>query len=365
MTLNRLDIHLKNLDHNYTVLRNRIKPNTQLIAVVKANAYGGGTVALAKRLVALGADYLAVAYTEEGATLRENGIQCPILVFYPQYEHLKSIIAHKLEPALYSKRIWTAFEKILQDLQLQDYPVHIKYNTGLNRIGFSETECNWILGQLPNRFFKIQSVYSHLSASEDHRPSAVCDTQIEIFLRIKSRHESISKTTKFHLLNSSGIFNYPEYQMNAVRAGIALHGYANRKSWDAELLPVCTLKSTITQLHQVPKGASVGYNSGWIAPCDSVIATLPLGHADGIGRHFGHSKGFVRIANQTAPIVGNVCMDMLMVNVTGIPCSEGDSVLFFGASSNGNDLAEQGGTIVYELLTGIGARVPRFIHYSE
>ncbi len=360
--MNRLDIYLQHLDHNYKVLRKQLKSKTQLIGVVKATAYGSETTAIAKRLVALGINMLAVAYTQEGELLRKEGIQVPILVFYPQKENLAALINAQLEPALYSKNLWEAFQKITEQKQIDHYPIHIKYNTGLNRIGFAEEECTWVINRLQNSPFSLQSVYSHLGATEDPRPSPFCDRQIERFENIKKKHLNATPDVQFHLLNSSGIFNYNDYHLDAVRSGIALHGYANQEAWDRMLRPVSVLSSAITQIHHVKKGEAVGYNTGWIAPNTRKIATLPIGHADGIGRHFGHHKGCVRIKETEAPIVGNVCMDMLMVDVTGISCQEGDRVEIFGNSNNANQFAENGGSISYELLAGIGPRIPRFIH---
>ena len=360
--MNRLDIYLKHLDHNYKVLRSQLKASTQLIGVVKATAYGSETTAIAKRLVTLGVDCLAVAYTAEGILLRNAGIKCPILVFYPQKENLNALLDAQLEGVIYAKGLWNAFQEIVVYRGLKNIPIHVKYNTGLNRVGFSEQESDWVLGHLKESPFALKSVYSHLGASEDPRPSDLCDRQIERFLRIKEKHSEGNQNIPFHLLNSSGVFNYSEYQMDAVRTGIALHGYANQEHWDKKLLSVSVLSSAISQIHQIKKGASVGYNTGWVATKSSKIAVLPIGHADGIGRHFGHHKGSVIIDNTQAPIVGNVCMDMLMVDVTGLNCSEGDRVELFGKQQQASTFAENGGSISYELLTGIGPRIPRFIH---
>ena len=360
--MNRLDIYLHHLDHNYRIIKEQLHAATQLIGVVKASGYGGEVIPIAKRLVALGVNALAVAYTHEGSLLRSAGIRCPIIVFYPQKENLRALIKAELEPALYSQSLWNTFYKLVKDHDSSSYPIHIKYNTGLNRVGFSEDQCDWVIDQLKDSPFALKSVYSHLGATEDPRPSAICDRQIKRFIKIKEKHTKANKNTHFHLLNSSGIFNYNEFQMDAVRCGIALHGFANNSKWDKQLLPISILSSSISQIHSIKKGESVGYNNGWIAPRKSTIATLPIGHADGIGRHFGHHKGKVKINQTTAPIVGNVCMDMLMVDVTGIDCKEGDTVEIFGNSITARDFAEGGGSISYELLTGIGSRIPRFIH---
>ena len=335
---------------------------TQMVAVVKAQAYGSATLPFVRRLVQLGVDALAVAYTEEGVELREAGIDLPILVFYPQADTLEALLDAHLEPCLYSRSLVNRFKVLLQQKQQQHYPVHIKYNTGLHRVGFNTTDTAWILEAMELEYFQLRSVYSHLAASEAPRPCSLCDDQIMQFEKLKTAYQkACDPPPKFHLLNSSGVFNYPEHQYGMVRCGIALHGFANRPEWDALLKPIASLSTQICQLHHVQKGSYVGYDHGWQAPQDSVIATLPLGHADGIGRHYGHGRGSVEINGQSALIVGNVCMDMLMVNVTNIACKEGDKVLFFGGQSTAADFAKSANSISYELLTGLGSRIQRVI----
>ena len=256
-----------------------------------------------------------------------------------------------------------SFKLHLEAMKIKDYPIHIKYNTGLNRVGFPVIDVEWVLEKTNHPQFRLESVYSHLAISEEERPSPQCILQIERFEEIKKKYTKLlKKAPKFHLLNSSGVFNYPNLQYDAVRCGIAFHGYANKSEWDVHLKPVAVLKSIISQIHQVKKGSSVGYDNGWVAPNAVRIATLPLGHADGIGRHFGHHQSAVSINGYHAPIVGNVCMDMLMIDVTGINCETGDEVTFFDTSKSAEDFARSGNTISYELLTGIGPRIKRVLH---
>ena len=360
--MNTLTLHLSHLDHNYNCIREKINSNTLLVGVVKAEGYGSSSVLFAKRLVDLGVDYLAVAYTEEGKELRNQGITIPIMVFYPLENSLEALIDSCLEPCLYSQTILEGFKKILLQKKITQYPIHIKYNTGLNRLGFHPNQSDWVIHQMENDCFQLESVYSHLAASEAKRPSLLCDKQVALFETIKTKHSAASSPSpKFHLLNSSGVFNYPECQYDMVRCGIALHGFANHPEWDKLLKPVGVLESTITQIHSVKKGDFVGYDHGWNAPQDTQIATLPLGHADGIGRHFGQHHGYVIINGQKAPIVGNVCMDLLMVDVGSISCKEGDQVVFFNQSQNASTFAKQGNSISYELLTGLGTRIKRVV----
>ncbi len=354
-----LNIYFDRLSHNLNFLRSKISPKSELIAVVKANAYGHGAIEIAKCLEGLGVRKLAVASAYEGKILRKNGIKCNIIVFYPYTSDLSKIIKFSLEPAIFSKRMWVDLTSELKKLELTNFPVHLKFNTGLYRIGFDAKEIGWIKEQLTNSSFKIKSVYSHLSSSEEKRKNNFTDSQIKKFETIKSLFLNIDNSIKFHLLNSSGIFNYPECNYDWVRAGISLYGYANNIEWDKNLLPVAELTTKILQIHKLEKNQLVGYNSGWIAKKKTTIAVIPLGHADGIGRCFGNSNAPCWIKNKKAEIIGNICMDMFMVDITNINCVEGDEVVIFNKKKPANTFAESGGSISYELLTSMGSRVIR------
>ena len=361
--MNKLHLYLANLDHNFGLIRKQLSSNTAIFGVVKAWAYGSDMIKIAKRLERLGVDYLAVAYTEEGKILREGGINIPILVFYPQIEGLQTIIDSKLEPSLYSTLLFEKFRSLLKEKKSKHYPVHIKYNTGLNRVGFNPDQAPWILEQFKEEEFDLKTVYSHLATSESNENKTNNSQQIQIFLELKKQHENSSNSNpRFHLLNSSGVFKNIKYEFDAVRCGIALHGFSNYPQLDQRLKPLASLHSIISQIHKVKRGDSVGYDLGWKALKDSTIATLPIGHADGIGRHFGHEKARVSVNGISAPIVGNVCMDMMMIDVSGISCKEEDVVVIFGSDHNASEFAMSGGTISYEVLSGIGPRVKRIIH---
>jgi len=358
--LNILEIDLKKLEHNFVTLKSLLKKETKIIGVVKANAYGSGQLEIVKKLISLGIDSLAVGYTSEGMILRKLKIPIPIMVFYPQSSYLPEIINNELEPSLYSKNIWTSFKKILNAKNIKNYPVHIKYNTGLNRLGFSPKERSWVKQEIKNSSFKIKSVYSHLGESEAPKPNNNCTNQIACFEKIKTAHQKESlREIDFHILNTSGVFNYPNYQYDAVRIGIGFHGYANNKVWDKKLMPIAKLKSVITQIHKVKKGEFVGYNSGWQAPKDTRIGILPIGHADGISRGYSGSNVWVNINGRKAYIVGNICMDMLMVEIGDLICSEGDKVEIFGDFNSANDFSKKNKTIPYELIAIIGPRIER------
>jgi alanine racemase len=358
-----LEIDLGALKHNLQVLKSRLQQKTKFLAVVKAFAYGSDALKIAQTLEEEGVDYLAVAYTSEGIALRDGGIRLPILVLHPQPDQLSRCIDRCLEPSIYSPRLLRAFVKTAEEKQQTDYPIHLKFNTGLNRLGFWENDVDRVNELLQNtRSIKVKGLLSHLAASDDPAEKRFTETQLKQFEKIgKELVEKLGYQPLRHLLNSSGILNYPEAQFEMVRSGIALYGYGNAPEFDAELKPLGRLRTVISQLHKIEPGESVGYNRAYKAEAYQLIATLPLGHADGIGRQYGHGKGQVWLQGQLAPIIGNVCMDMLMVDVTGLDCKEGDPVIVFGPEHSAEDFARGAGTISYELLTGISSRVPRQI----
>ncbi|WP_298478481.1 alanine racemase [uncultured Maribacter sp.] len=358
-----LEISLAALEYNYHFLKAKLNPKTKFLGVVKAFAYGSDACKIAKKLSGLGIDYLAVAYTKEGVELRNAGITTPILVLHPQASNFKTIIDNHLEPSLYSISILTEFQKVLKEKKIQEYPIHIKFNTGLNRLGFSDSVISVLLAKINAcSSLKIKSVFSHLAASDDLEDEEFTNKQIKAFLSIKTKVDSeIDYQPMYHLLNTSGILNYPEAQFNMVRSGIGLYGYSNSSAIDKKLKPVATLKTIISQKHTLRKGESLGYNRAFIATNETITATLPIGHADGIGRQYGQGRSFVLVNGKKAPIIGNVCMDMIMIDVTKIDCNEGDEVLIFGLDSSAEEFANTANTISYELLTGISSRVKREI----
>jgi len=358
-----LEIDLDALAHNYRYLSSKIKPDTKIMGVVKAFGYGSEAVEVAKELVALGVDYFAVAYVKEGVALRNAGIESPILVLHPQPANFETLIQKCLEPALYSARIFRAFVRIAEAHGQSKYPVHLKFNTGLNRLGFWESDTDWIMERLgETTAIKVQSMFSHLAASEDTTERDFTLRQINSF-RVTSEVliQKLGYKPFLHQSNTSAILNYPEANFDLVRTGIGLYGYGNSEEEDKNLLPVATLKSVISQIHKIEPDETVGYNRAYTAKGYEKTATLPIGHADGISRQLGNEKGQVFINGQKAPIIGNVCMDMLMVNITGIDCEEGDEVIIIGEDQSAVALAETMGSISYELLTAISQRVKRVI----
>jgi len=358
-----LQIDLNALEHNYRYLRSKIASETKFLAVVKAFAYGSDMVAIARKMERLGVDYFAVAYVKEGVLLRDAGIKTPILVLHPLPSNFDEIIDRCLEPSLYSPKILKDFLEVASAKNQKDYPVHIKFNTGLNRLGFWENDVDFILEKLQGRNeVKVVSVFSHLAASEDSNEKSFSLAQIDSFKKISNMlNQKLGYAPMRHLLNTSGIINYPEAQFEMVRSGIGLYGYGNDANIDAQLKPVATLKTIISQIHQIEPNESVGYNRAFKSNGFRKTATLPLGHADGIGRQYGNGKAHVLIHGKKAPIIGNVCMDMIMVDVTGIDCQEGDEAIVFGQEKSAEHFAAGAKTISYEILTAISQRVKREI----
>ncbi|WP_422349488.1 alanine racemase [Flagellimonas sp.] len=357
-----LEINLAALEHNFKYLKSKIDPETKFLAVVKAFAYGSDMLAIAQEMENLGVDYLAVAYTKEGVLLREGGIKCPILVLHPQPANFEELIQHHLEPSIYSPNLLRSFLQFIEGKH-SAYSVHLKFNTGLNRLGFWENDVDFIVEQLKDRTeIKVVSVFSHLAASEDPKEKEFSQRQIQSFQKICEHLNGKLGYTPFrHMLNTSGIINYPEAQFEMVRSGIGLYGYGNEDKVDKNLKPVASLKTVISQIHRIEPNESVGYNRAFKSEGFRTTATLPLGHADGIGRHYGNGKVHVMIKGKKAPIIGNVCMDMIMVDVSGIDCKEGDEVLVFGPNRSAEAFASSAQTISYEILTAISPRVKRVI----
>ena len=358
-----LEINLNAIEHNLNAFKLRLLPSTKVLAVVKAFGYGSSSVEIAKFLEPK-VDYFAVAYLDEGVALRDAGIKTPILVLHPQKINLEEIIKFCLEPNVYSINLLKAVIEAAKKLKAENYPIHIKFNTGLNRLGFTKKDIPEILSLVKNQHeINVASVFSHIAASEDLNEHEFTLQQINNFKEVSEQLIGQLPTKPFrHMLNTSGIINYAkEAQFDMVRLGIGLYGFANDPAETAKLKNVITLKSVISQIQTIEKGETVGYNRAFKATENVKTATIPIGHADGISRQFGNGVGYVYIHKQKAPIVGNVCMDMIMVNVTNINCNEGDEVLIFKDQIHIEDLAKRTNTIPYELLTAISQRIKRVV----
>jgi len=358
-----LEIDLNAIEHNLNEFKSKLNPETKVMAVVKAFGYGSSAVEIAKFLAPKVA-YFAIAYLDEGIALRNAGIKTPILVLHPQKINLEQIIKFNLEPTVYSITLLKAVIEAAKRLKVQNYPIHIKFNTGLNRLGFTKKDIPEILSLLKNQNeIIVASVFSHIAASEDLNEREFTLAQINNFKEVSAQFISQLSTTPFrHMLNTSGIINYAsEAQFDMVRLGLGLYGFANEEAETAKLENVITLKSVISQIQIIEKGDTVGYNRAFKASETVKAAIVPIGHADGISRQFGKGVGYVFINNKKASIIGNICMDMIMVNVTDIDCNEGDEVLIFKDQDHIEELGIRINTIPYELLTSISQRVKRSI----
>jgi len=357
-----LNIDLNAVDFNLNYFKSKLKTTTKILAVVKAFGYGSSSFEIAKH-IASKVDYFAVAYLDEGIALRNAGIKTPILVLHPQKVNLQKMIDYNLEPTIYSVQLLKDIIEIAQTNDgLKNYPIHLKFNTGLNRLGFAKKDCLEISTLINNQnAVKITSIFSHIAASEDLNERAFTLQQINSFKDISSELIPTLKNKPFqHMLNTSGIINYAEEaQFDMVRLGIGLYGFGNATEKTNQLKNVFTLSSVISQIHTIEKGDSVGYNRSFMAQSTIKSATIPIGHADGISRQFGKGKGYVYINNKKAPILGNVCMDVIMVNVTDIDCNEGDEVFIYKNQQHMEDLAKNINSIPYELLTAISQRIKR------
>ncbi|MBU2926628.1 alanine racemase [Winogradskyella psychrotolerans] len=356
-----LEIDLRALTHNLNYLKSKLQPQTKFLAVVKAFAYGSDAVEIAKHLETLRVDYFAVAYTQEGISLRDAGIKTPILVLHPQAINAETLIDRCLEPNIYSAKLLNDFITTAEKQGQKNYPIHLKFNTGLNRLGFSHSDVDTVVKRLQSTSaVYVKSIFSHLAASEDLSEKDFTEQQIETFKSIAETFKTKSGIAPWlHLCNTSGILNYPEAHFNMVRSGIGLYGFGNSELEDKNFKPIASLKSVISQIHEIENGESVGYNRAYTSNRNERVATIPIGHADGLSRIYGNKKGFVFINDEKAFIIGNVCMDMIMVDVTDINCKEGDEVVIFDKIYTANEIAESAGTISYEILTALSKRIRR------
>lgn len=361
-----LEINLNAIGHNLNFFRSKLNPTTKLMVMVKAFGYGNGGFEIAKLLEHHKVDYLGVAFADEGISLKTAGISTPIMVMNPENTSFQAIIQHKLEPEIYSLKGLNAFLKIAEQKKLHHYPVHIKLDTGMHRLGFQENGLPELIATLKNTpSIKVKSILSHMATSDDLNHKDFALSQIDLFEKLSSKLISDLKINPIrHILNTSGISNFPEAQYNMVRLGIGLYGISNDAEEQPYLENVGTLKSIISQIRTIESGESVGYGRRFVAQKTTKIATIPIGYADGISRSWGNGLGFVTINNQKATIVGSICMDMLMVDCSEINCKEGDQVIIFGESPTVNLIAEKTNTIPYEILTSISQRVKR-VFYRE
>lgn len=335
------------------------------MAMVKAFAYGSGGVEIASILQFNKVHYLGVAYVDEGIDLRKAGISLPIMVMNADETSFSAITEHNLEPVIYSFQLFQQFNEFIKEQGLSSYPVHLEIETGMNRLGFSLEEMDDLGVQMDNSPLRVMSVFSHLAASEDTTQDAYTLQQAANFQSATNVLEKyISYNFLKHIANSAAIVRHPQLAMNMVRLGIGLYG-VEVETHLLDLHPVATLRSTIAQIKHLKAGDTVSYNRRGVVNKDAIIATVRIGYADGYSRRFGNGKGSMWVKGKTAPVIGTVCMDMTMIDVTGIPnVKEGDEVIVFGKELPVQQVASWIDTIPYELMTSVSQRVKR-IYFQE
>lgn len=366
-----LEINLNALVSNLNHFRSRLQPGTKVMAMVKAFSYGSGSFEIANMLQFHRTDYLAVAYADEGIELRKAGITLPIMVMNPEEQSYDSMIQYRLEPEIFSFRVLNLFDEAAQRHRrsgedVPPLPVHIKLDTGMRRLGFEEKDLNELVVRLRNnRHLAVRSVFSHLVGSDESEHDAFTLEQIRRFGEMSAMISGhIGYPVLRHILNSAGITRFPDAQFDMVRLGIGLYGVGATPEEQAQLQHVSTLKTTISQIKQVPEGETVGYSRKGKATRSLQIATIPIGYADGLNRRLSNGKGKMWVNDRSAPIIGNVCMDMCMIDVTGLAASEGDEVIVFSERHPITEMAKDLDTIPYEVLTNVGGRVKR-VYFQE
>lgn len=362
-----LELNLNAVSHNLQQYHQMLQPATKMMAMVKAFAYGSGGAEIANTLQFHKVDYLGVAYADEGVELRKAGITLPMMVMNTEKETYETLISHQLEPVIFSFTILKELDSFLKKEGIKNYPVHLEIETGMNRLGFPVSEINNLCAAIKaSPSFRVQTVFSHLAASEDPSMDNFSKEQFDLFNKAcEELQNGLGYSFLRHIANSAAILRHPQMQMDMVRLGIGLYGVDSAASGKLDLQPVATLKSTIAQLRNLKKGDTVGYNRKGKIESDSLIATISIGYADGFSRRLGNGAGKVFIKGKLASVVGSVCMDMIMVDVSGIDnVKEGDEVIIFGKELPIQDLAAWAGTIPYEIMTGISQRVKR-VYYEE
>lgn len=363
-TYPRLELSIANLKYNINHFRAQLKPETKLLVLLKADAYGHGATIIAREVQDIGVDYIAVAFTSEGVELRKAGVAIPILVLTGGIESFKDIIDYHLEPGLPDIKAVRLFDEYVASRHMKNYPCHIKIDSGMHRVGFSEDDLHHLTAFLKEgTMLKIKSVYSHLAGSDDPMLDDFTMEQKKVFDSISSRIEDVLGYSPLrHLLNTAGIERfaklYPDMQYDMVRLGVGLYGIKIIPGQD--IRPVGSLHTKICQIKHLSEG-TVGYSRRGVIDKPSVIATIPLGYADGIDRRLGNGRARFLLNGKLAPTIGSICMDACMLDITGIEANEGDVVTIYGENPTVADIAEILGTIPYEVATSVSRRVNRVL----
>ncbi|MFT3749529.1 MAG: bifunctional UDP-N-acetylmuramoyl-tripeptide:D-alanyl-D-alanine ligase/alanine racemase [Agriterribacter sp.] len=362
-----LEVNLTAIIHNLKQYQQLLQPSTKIMAMVKAFSYGSGSFEIANILQFQKIDYLAVAYTDEGVELRKSGISLPVMVMNPEPESFALLTEYHLEPEIFSFPILNSFRHFLKTQGVQHYPIHLKIDTGMHRLGFELNEIPALIQiLLNNNLLKVQSVFSHFAGSEDPDLDYFTLQQVEIYRKAYTQLQAaLPYSFLRHISNSASIVRHPQLHFDMVRLGIGLYGVDTTHSPKLELREAVTLKTTIAQIKKIPGGETVGYGRKGKIEQESIIATIRIGYADGYRRVFSNGYGKILVHGQLAPVTGNIAMDMTMVDITGIPgVQEGDEVIIFGDALPVTKLAQWANTIPYELMTGISQRVQR-VYFEE
>ncbi|MBK8611504.1 MAG: bifunctional UDP-N-acetylmuramoyl-tripeptide:D-alanyl-D-alanine ligase/alanine racemase [Chitinophagaceae bacterium] len=361
-----LEINLNAITHNLNTYQQLLKPGVKLMAMVKAFSYGSGSFEIANLLQFHHVDYLAVAYADEGVELRKAGIKLPIMVMNAEEITFDILVQYNLEPELFSFGMLTSFEDYLMQSGINNYPVHIKLDTGMRRLGFEKNDIPELCSRLATTsVFKIQTVFSHLAASDSVLHDDFTNTQAKAFEEACDQvQQVINYQVIRHIANTSAIHRHKHIQLDMIRLGIGLYGVDADPAIQKLLKNVTTLKTTISQIKKIRAGESIGYSRKGIASKDSVIATVRIGYADGYPRLLSNGVGKMLVSGNAVPVIGNVCMDMTMLDITGVDAAEGDEVIVFGANLPVSQLAVLAQSIPYEILTGISQRVKR-VYFEE
>lgn len=360
-----LEINLNALTHNYNFYKKQLSPKTKVMVMVKAFAYGGGALEIANQIQTMGADYLGVAFSDEGVALRKQGIKLPIMVLNAMQESFGLCSEFDLEPVVFSPEF---FESLASwcTIHQKTMRIHLDMDTGMHRLGFERNQLNVLKGLIQaNPQLEVASIYTHLVGADEEIHQEFSLSQLKTFEEMKNEIlQVIAYKPIIHALNSAGIVAFPDFQFDMVRLGIGLYGVEVTGKHELALRAISTLKTTISQIKELAPGETIGYSRKGVLTNGGKIATLAIGYADGYDRRFSNGKGYVLINGQQAPIIGNVCMDMCMVDVTGMDVKAGDEAIIYGEKISLKDLADQIGTIPYELLTNISTRVKR-VYYLD
>lgn len=359
----RLEINLTALIDNLNFYRSLLNRETKIMIMVKAMGYGSGSYEIANVLQYQRVDYFGVAFVDEGIHLRRNGITIPIMVMNPEIDAYNEMIKYDLEPEIYNFRSLEKFYEIIKKNQMPNYPIHIKLDTGMHRLGFMEEDIDKLCDFINNSpELSVASVFSHLAVADIPNFDDFTLMQINNYIEMTDKIEKrLNKKFIKHILNTAGIERFSQYQFDMVRLGIGLYGFSS--NCNHKLRNVSTLKTTISQIKKIKKGESVGYGKTFLAENEMIIGIIPIGYADGLNRRLSN-RGYVMVRNKRAKIVGNICMDMCMIDITNIEAQEGDEVIIFGENLPVTELASILETIPYEIFTSISNRVKR-IYYHE